>query len=48
MLHGESPAGIASDNSYNDNKIRFPLRSPSTPRFAEAEVVSIDEIGGGR
>ncbi|MBK5220780.1 MAG: hypothetical protein JJE35_13540 [Thermoleophilia bacterium] len=44
----EAPHGIASDNSYNDNKIRFPARVPSGSRIrAKAEVVSMDEVGGG-
>ena len=40
--------GIASDNSYNDNKIRFPAPVPVDARVrARAEVVSVDEVGGG-
>ena len=40
--------GIASDNSYNDNKIRFPAPVPVDSRVrARAEIVSIDDKGGG-
>lgn len=40
--------GIASDNSYNPNKIRFPARSRSTAgSAAKAEIVEIDEKGAG-
>jgi acyl dehydratase len=38
--------GIASDNSYNDNKIRFPAPVDARVR-GRAEVVSIEEKGGG-
>ena len=40
--------GIASDNSYNANKIRFPAPVPVDSKVrGRAEVVSIDEKGGG-
>jgi hypothetical protein len=39
---------IASNNSCNDNKIRFPAPVPVDARVrGRAEVVSIDEKGGG-
>ena len=38
--------GIGRNNSYNDNKIRFPAPVPVDARV-RAEVVSIDEKGGG-
>jgi acyl dehydratase len=38
----------SSDNSYNDNKIRFPAPVPAGARVrARAEVVSLDDKGGG-
>jgi acyl dehydratase len=40
--------GIASDNSYNANKIRFPSPVPVDSKIrAKAEVVSVDEKGAG-
>jgi acyl dehydratase len=43
-----SLTGIAPDNSYNANKIRFPAPVPVDARVrGEAEVVSIDDKGGG-
>jgi acyl dehydratase len=40
--------GIAWDNSYNANKIRFSAPVPVDSKVrARAEVVSIDEKGGG-
>jgi acyl dehydratase len=43
-----SEHGIDLNNSYNANKIRFPAPVPvdSTVR-GKAEVVSVDEVGGG-
>jgi acyl dehydratase len=39
---------IGSNNSYNDNKIRFPAPVPVDARLrGKAEVVSIDDKGGG-
>ncbi len=38
--------GIASDNSYNANKIRFPAAVPVDSKVrGRAEVVSVDEVG---
>jgi acyl dehydratase len=43
-----SEHGIASNNSYNANKIRFPAPVPVDSKVrGRAEVVSIDEKGGG-
>ena len=43
-----SEHGIASDNSYNANKIRFPAPVPVDSKVrAKAEVVSVEEVGGG-
>jgi acyl dehydratase len=40
--------GIASDNSYNASKIRFPAPVPVDSKVrGRAEVVSVDEKGGG-
>jgi acyl dehydratase len=40
--------GIGPNNSYNDNKIRFPAPVPVDSKVrAKAEVVSVDEVGGG-
>jgi acyl dehydratase len=48
VLSALGPTGIASDNSYNANKIRFPAPVPVDSKVrARAEVVSVDEIGGG-
>ena len=49
---GEGPLELScwasSDNSYNDNKIRFPAPVPVDSKVrGKAEVVSIDEKGGG-
>jgi hypothetical protein len=54
-IHGYSPAfsrvvciGIGPNNSCNDDKIRFPAPVPVDARVrARAEVVSVDEKGGG-
>jgi len=41
-------SGIASNNSYNDNKIRFPAPVPVDSNVrTKVEVISIDEKGGG-
>ncbi len=48
VLSASTQTGIASDNSYNDNKIRFPAPVPVDSKVrGKAEVVSIDEKGGG-
>jgi acyl dehydratase len=44
----EATCWASSDNSYNDNKIRFPAPVPVDTRVrGRAEVISIDEKGGG-
>jgi acyl dehydratase len=48
VLSALGPTGIASDNSYNWNKIRFPAPVPVDSKVrGKAEVVSVDEVGGG-
>lgn len=48
FLSALGQTGIASDNSYNANKIRFPAPVPVDSKVrGKAEVVSIDEKGGG-
>ncbi|HEX2097067.1 MAG TPA: hypothetical protein VHF50_06850 [Solirubrobacterales bacterium] len=43
-----SKHGIASNNSYNANKIRFPASVPVDSRLrARAELVSVEEVSGG-
>lgn len=38
----------SSDDSYSDNKIRFPAPVPVDSRVrGKAEVVSVEEVGGG-
>jgi acyl dehydratase len=40
--------GIGPNNSYNDNKIRLPAPVPVDSKIrARAEIVSVDEVGGG-
>jgi len=40
--------GIDPNNSYNDNKIRFPAAVPVDSKVrGKAEVVSADEVGDG-
>jgi acyl-coenzyme A thioesterase PaaI-like protein len=42
------PTRIGPNNSYNDNKIRFPAPVPAGTRVrARAEIVSVDDAGGG-
>ena len=44
----ESSPPACRDNSYNDNKIRFPAPVPVDSKVrGKAEVVSVDEVGGG-
>jgi acyl dehydratase len=39
---------IRLNNSYNDNKVRFPAPVPAGARVrAKAEVVSVDDKGSG-
>jgi acyl dehydratase len=48
VLSALSQRGIASDNSYNANKVRFPAPVPVDSKIrVKAELVSFDEIGGG-
>ena len=48
VLSASRKMGIASDNSYNDNKIRFPAPVPVHSKVrGRAEVVSVEGIGGG-
>jgi L-amino acid N-acyltransferase YncA len=45
---GQIPQGKGPNNSYNDNKIRFPAPVPVDARVrGRAEVISVDAIGGG-
>jgi len=48
VLSAFKQMGIASDNSYNADKIRFSAPVPVDAKVrAHAEIVSIDEKGGG-
>jgi acyl dehydratase len=45
---GQISQGKGPNNSYNDNKIRFPAPVPVDSRVrARAEVVSVEDKGGG-
>jgi acyl dehydratase len=48
VLSALALTGIASDNSYNANKIRFSAPVPVDSKVrGKAEVISIDEKGDG-
>ena len=48
VLSALETTGIASDNSYNANKVRFPAPVPVDSKVrAKAEIVSVDDKGGG-
>jgi acyl dehydratase len=45
---GQISQGKGPNNSYNDNKIRFPAPVPAGARVrARAEIVSVGDAGGG-